>query len=149
MSGFLTPPAFTPPVPSIPLGTVGQVLTMVGGKPQFATGGGGGFGGGYLAYASPAGSSNNVAPAGFNATIGLLNVTLGAGAATWTGLAAGSDRQLVIIANADPTNALTLAASNSGSLAANQFRAPGDVFIPPLAAIWAAYYATAGKWIIV
>jgi hypothetical protein len=148
MSGFLTPPAFTPPVPSIPLGTTGQVLTMSGGKPQFETGGGGGFGGSYLAFASPAGASNNVAPTGFGAMVGLLDVTLGSGSATWTGLQAGTDRQQLVIANADETNNLTLASLNGASLAANQFRASGDVVLPPLASVLVVYYATPGKWII-
>src|SRR6478735_9923120 len=100
MGGFLTPPTFTPPVPPIQLGTTGQVLTMVGGFPQFAAGGGG-VGGTYLAYASAAGSLNNVTPAGFASTVGLLDVTLASGAATWTGLVAGADKQTLVIANAD------------------------------------------------
>jgi hypothetical protein len=121
---------------------------MVAGKPQFATGGGGGFGGGYLAYASPAGSSNNVNPAGFGATVGLIDVTLAAGNATWTGLKAGTDRQQVIVANKDPTNSLTLAGLNAGSSAANRFRAPGDVVIIPNSAILLVYYATPAQWIV-
>lgn len=148
MSGFLIPPTFAPAVYGIPLGTAGQVLTMVNGKPQFAAGTGGGTGGAYLAFASPAGSTNNVAPAGFGATIGLLDVTLAAGNATWTGLQAGTNKQLLIIANKDATNSLTLAALNAGSSAANQFRAGGDLVLPPLSAVLVAYYATPAQWIV-
>lgn len=148
MSGFFLPPTFAPPVYEIALGSAGQVLTMVNGRPQFAAGSGG-TGGAYLAYASPAGSSNNVAPAGFGATVGLLDVTLAAGNATWTGLTAGADKQLLVIANADATNSLTVAALNAGSLAANRFRASGDLVLPPLSAVWVAYYATPAQWIVV
>jgi hypothetical protein len=149
MSGFLTPPTFTPSVPPIALGTAGQVLTMVSGVPAFAAGGGGGLGGSYLAYASPAGASNNVAPPGFAGTVGLLDVTLAAGDANWTGLAAGSDKQLLIVANADTVHTLTLNGLNGGSLAANQFRAGGDPVLPPLSALLLCYYTTAAQWIVV
>ncbi len=150
MSGFLTPPTFTPSVPPIPLGSAGQVLTMVSGVPQFAAGGGGGGGlGSYLAYASPAGASNNVNPAGFGNTVGIIDVTLAAGNANWTGLTAGADKQMLIIANADATNTLTLNGLNAGSLAANQFRAGGDPALPPLSAILLCYFTTPAQWIVV
>jgi len=149
VSGFLVPPTFTPPVPPIPLGSAGQVLTMVSGVPQFAAGGGGGGLGSYLAYASPAGASNNVTPAGFGSTVGLLDVTLAAGDANWTGLAAGADKQMLIIANADTVHTLTLNGLNGGSLAANRFRAGGDPVLPPLSALLLVYYTTPAQWIVV
>lgn len=150
MSGFLTPPTFTPSVPPIPLGSAGQVLTMVSGRPAFAAASGGaGRGGSYLAYASPAGASNNVNPAGFANTVGLLDVTLAAGDANWTGLAAGADKQLLVIANADTVHTLTLNGLNGGSLAANQFRAGGDPTLPPLSAVLLCYYATPAQWVVV
>ena len=43
MGAFVLPPTFAPPVGPIALGTSGQVLTMVGGRPAFAAGGGGGL----------------------------------------------------------------------------------------------------------
>ncbi len=150
MSGFLTPPTFTPSVAPIALGTAGQVLTMVNGVPAFAAGGGGGGGlGSYLAYASPAGASNNVAPPGFGNTVGLIDVTLASGDANWTGLAAGANKQLLIIANADTVHTLTLNGLNSGSLAANRFRAGGDPVLPPLSALLFCYYTTPAQWIVV
>ncbi len=121
---------------------------MVSGVPAFAAGGGGGLGGAYLAYASPAGASNNVAPPGFGGTVGLLDVTL-AGDANWTGLAAGANKQLLVIANADAVHTLTLNGLNGGSLAANQFRAGGDPVLPPLSALLLCYYTTAAQWIVV
>ena len=150
MSGFLPAPTFRPSVPPIPLGSDGQVLTMVSGTPQFAAGGGGGGGlGSYLAYASPAGASNNVTPPGFGNTVGFLDVTLAAGDANWTGLAAGADKQMLVVANADATHTLTLNGLNGGSLAANQFRAGGDPVLPPLSAILLVYYTTPAQWIVV
>jgi len=122
---------------------------MVSGVPQFAAGGGGGGLGSYLAYASPAGASNNVTPAGFGSTVGLLDVTLAAGDANWTGLAAGADKQMLIIANADTVHTLTLNGLNGGSLAANRFRAGGDPVLPPLSALLLVYYTTPAQWIVV
>lgn len=116
----------------------------------FSSGGSGGGGlGTYLAYASPAGAQNNVNPSGFSSSVGLLDVTLAAGDANWTGLTAGADQQMLIIANADATHNLTLNGLNAGSSAANQFRAGGDPVLPPLAALLLCYYTTAAKWIVV
>jgi hypothetical protein len=146
VGGFFTPPAFTPPVPPIALGTTGQVLTMVGGRPQFTSPGG--TLGSYLAYVSATGTLNDVTPAGFGGGIGLLDVTLPSGPATWTGLAAGVNHQELIIANADTVSALTLAALNGASQPGNQFRNSGDLFIPPLAAVLLVYYTTPALWIV-
>jgi len=140
MSGFLTPPTFAPPVYQIPLGSAGQVLTMVSGVPRFAAAGGGGSLGSYLAYASPAGAQSNVNPPGFGPTVGLLDVTLAGGSATWNSLVAGADKQMLAIANADAANNLTLAQAG--------FRAPGDVFIPPQSAVLLVYYTTPATWIV-
>lgn len=122
---------------------------MVGGFPAFAAAGSSGLAGTYLAYSSAAGSLNNVTPAGFTAAVGVLDVSLASGDATWTGLAAGADRQLLIVANADPVNNLTLAALNAGSVAANQFRFSGDLVLPARASVQLVYSATATKWIVV
>lgn len=148
MGGFLTPQTFNPPVGPIALGTSGQVLTMLGGAPAFAAATPPGQAGTYLAYASASGSLNDVAPTGFGGGVGILDVTLAGGPATWTGLTAGSDRQVLIIANADAANDLTLAALNAGSLAANRFRNSGDLDLPPRTAVLLVYSTTAGQWIV-
>ena len=123
-----SPPAFKPAVPPIPLGTSGYVLTSNGpsSAPSFqAAGGGGGSGvGSFLAYASAAGTSNNVAPSGFSSSVGRLWVTLASGSAVWTGLEAGNDAQILILTNADTIANLTLDVQNSGSSSANQFYGP-------------------------
>jgi hypothetical protein len=136
-------------------GTGSLLLEVVqAGTPAFiegfgASSGGGGGLGSYLAYASPAGASNNVNPAGFGSTVGLLNVTLAAGDANWTGLMAGADKQLLTIANADTVHTLTLNGLNAGSLPANQFRAGGDPVLPPLSTLLLCYYTTPAQWIVV
>lgn len=113
MSGFLTSPTWTPPVSPIPLGTPTQVLTMVGGRPQFAAASGGGAAtlGTRLAYASPTGIAVAAAPVGFSSAVGRLIVTLAAGDATWISLTAGTDGQLCTIINNDGAHTLILAAA--------------------------------------
>lgn len=113
MSGFLTSPTFLPPVGPIALGTNGQVLTMVGGKPAFAPASGGGGAatlGKRLTYVSPAGGAVAAAPAGFDGTVGRLLVTLPGSDVTWASLTAGVDGQLLVVANNDGANTLILAA---------------------------------------
>lgn len=134
----------------------GSVLLQVvqAGTPAYITGfsssSGSGSGlGTYLAYASAAGASNNVNPTGFASTVGLIDVTLAAGDANWTGLTAGGDQQLLMIANADTVHTLTLNGLNAGSLAANRFRAGGDPVLPPLSALLLCYYTTPAQWIVV
>lgn len=152
MSGFLTLPAFIPQVTPIPLGPDGDVLTMVSGVPQFIPAGaaGGLTLGGRLGYASPAGASNNVNPAGgFPANIGRLVVTLAAGDANWTGLLAGSALgQLLLLSNGDAANSLTLNAKNVGSLPANQFLYQFDIVLGPGVSKLLCYDGVLAKWMI-
>jgi hypothetical protein len=134
-----------------PVGIV--LIDPTTGLPYSAAGGGGGGGGtlpGYLAYASPAGANNNVNPgSGFPTSIGRLDVTLGSGAANWTGLLAGTDGQILVIGNADATNNLTLNALNAGSTSANQFRYSADMVLTPNTSIQLVYYAgSVNLWVI-
>lgn len=152
MSGFLTAPTFTPSVPPIALAPNGQVLTMVNGLPAFAAAGGGGTLANRVAYASPAGANNNVAPPVVAPATWLttqrLVVTLAAGNANWTGLLAGSDGQLMLLTNADALNTLTLNARNAGSLAANQFLYQFDVALGPGVSKLLCYDGPLAKWVI-
>jgi hypothetical protein len=123
---------------------------MVNGVPAFAAApASGGTLTGRLVYASPAGASNNVAPGGtFPANISRLIVTLALGDANWTGLAAGSDGQLLFLTNGHAANSLTLNASNAGSLAANQFLYQFNVILGPGISKLLCYDATLAKWLI-
>lgn len=155
MSGFLTPPTFTPSVPPIQLGTAGQVLTMVSGVPAFAAASGGGSSGtltGRIAYASPAGANNDVTPPvvlpATWVTTHRLIVTLAAGNANWTGLLAGTDGQQLFLTNADAANSLTLNAQNAGSAAANRFLYLFDVVLGPGVSKLLCYDATLANWLL-
>lgn len=97
----------------------------------------GGFLGGRLAFASPAGVIA-AAPAGFSAGTGRLLVTLPSGAATWASLTAGADGQLLEIRNQDGTNSLTLPAADWNGI--------GDILLGPGNNILTYYDATVGRW---
>lgn len=104
-----------------------------------------------LAYSSAAGSLNDVSPASFASTVGRLDVTLASGAATWTGLLAGTDGQMLIVRNVDATNNLTLAVLNASSLAANRFygSAGGYVITPGGSRLFVYYGGSTNKWVVV
>ncbi len=89
-----------------------------------------------LAFASPAGGAVAAAPAGFNATIGRLIVTLPGGNATWISLTAGVDGQLVEVPNEDAANTLTLPKSAFGGVL--------DLTLPPGARALLYYDSTDG-----
>jgi hypothetical protein len=98
-------------------------------------------------YASPAGTINDVVGRVPN-VIGTarLSVTLLAGAATWTGYAAGVDAQQIVLRNVDTTNTLTLSTGGTGlgdplSLPANRFFGQNDYRLPPGGQITMIYYA--------
>ncbi len=103
-------------------------------------------------YASPAGVSNDVVAWSppFTGRIRLA-VTLAAGSAAWTGLAAGVSGQEVTLWNADPDNTLTLVVQNVGSLSANQFQGSAGAYsLTPGNALGLIYYGdTINAWIIV
>src|ERR1700756_3330524 len=112
MGYFFGPPAFVPAIPPIPLGSAGQVLTMVGGLPVFAAGSSGIPAlGDSINYTSPAGGSNNVNPPGMDAGVGAILVTLSANS-NWTGLVAGAEGQTVRITVVAGAFTLTLNSLN-------------------------------------
>ncbi len=139
MGTFLVSPTFVPHVPPIPLGTNGQVLTMVGGIPSFAAGAPQAATlGGRIAFASPAGVAVAAAPAGFGPSTGRILVTLPLGNATWVSLTAGVDGQLLVVRNADATNLLILPAADWGGT--------GDLGIAPGGRVLIYYDATDALW---
>jgi hypothetical protein len=105
-------------------------------------------------FASPAGTQNNVDPTSGGAwPVGFdrVDVTLAGGAATWTGIAAGQDGQVIILTNTDAANNLTLAIQNAGSTAANRFRGvAGSTVLLPGNAIMLKYYGgSVARWVVV
>lgn len=150
MSGILLPPTFNPPQAPITVGSDGSVLTVVSGRPQFSSGGVPVSLGAYLAATVSSGTSNDFDPgSGWPSNYGRLDLDPSSGNATLTGLIAGADGQLVMLTNIDPSYTLTLAALNSGSSSANQFRCVGDLTLVPYDAVLACYYkGTVNKWVI-
>lgn len=152
-----SPPTFNPAKYNIKFtvpADVGKVLTVqASGALAFATPGGGGGVGSLISYASPAGASNDVNPAGFGSSVGRIEVDLTLGSANWTGLAAGTDAQTVLIcvvAPAATVNTLTLNNQNAGSAAANRFRASDDVIVVFGNTLQLVYYAgSVNRWVIV
>ncbi len=103
-----------------------------------------------VSYASAAGVQNNVSPPGFTAAVHRLSVTLPSGNATWTGLAAGTDGQDLILWNADATKTLILAVNNSGSSGSNRFAGSGNLSLFPGNAVRLSYWGgTVNQWVIV
>lgn len=148
MSGFLSSPTWNPPKPPISLGTTGQVLTMVGGSPAFANAsGGGGSLGSYLAAAPATGTYNNYNPAGFGTSVGRLDISTTSGNVTLTGLAAGTDGQLLNLRNTGANN-LILRQLNAGSSGANQFAIPADNYtLTQYGSIFLCYYGgSVNQW---
>lgn len=150
MSGFLIPPTFAPPAYGIPLGSDGEVLTMVAGVPRFAAAASGGAGG-YLACTVPSGTSNDFDPgAPWPSGVGRLDLDASLGNATLTGLIAGSDGQIVYLSNIDPSFSIVLANQNTGSAAANRFRTVDDLTLVPGDTLVILYYGGAvNRWVIV
>jgi hypothetical protein len=144
----------TAPVIANPTVAIGIVLIdPTTGLPYVASGSGGGATlGSSLTFATATGTTNDVNPGGAWPTgIGRVDVTLAAGVATWTGLVAGADGQMVEIFNADAANTLTLnanpAGSVAGSAAANRFQWVGNMALAPGATAILVYSAgTVNRW---
>jgi hypothetical protein len=113
------------------------------------SGGGGSGGGKFISVNLAAGETNNLNPgSGWPTGYGRLDL-VPAGAASLSGLAAGTDGQQAIARN-NSTQVLQLLSLNGGSSAANQFSGGGGgTTLPPLASCNLTYYAgTINKWII-
>lgn len=148
MGGFLVAPVFLPIQPPLPNGTAGQVLTIsASGRRVWAAGGGGGSGiGSYLAPTTTTGVYNDYNPTGFGSTVGRLDLDTTSGNIELTGIAAGSDAQLLIVTNIG-VNMVLLDSLNAGSGAANRMRLIGQIALPQYASQLLCYYAgSINKW---
>lgn len=104
---------------------------------------------GRVQYASPAGSTNDVAPPGLDDTILFLDVDTNLGNAQWTGLLAGAHAQRLIITNLGP-NQLRLDAMNVGSAAANRFREASNLILLTNMATEVVYCEEGvNKWLVI
>jgi hypothetical protein len=103
------------------------------------------LGGGVVVVAA-AGQSNDVV---VDVTIvSRVLVTTTAGDATFTGITAGSDGQLMVVTN-QGSNLLTLADQNVGSSSANQFYGVTDITLPAKGSQLLSYSGNLSKWVMV
>lgn len=105
-------------------------------------------GAGYLSYTAASGTTNNVAPSGFDAEVAFLDVDISAGNATFTGLAGGTDGQAVTITPINSSsNTLALTSLDGGSSAANRFRLSGSITLTQYVPQSFKYSSTLNLWI--
>lgn len=100
--------------------------------------------GGELAFVAAAGANNNVAFGGYNR----LLVDTSAGAASITGIAAGSNGQLCVVTNQGSSD-LTLAVQSASSTAANRLYGVTDITLPQFGSSLLQYSNTLSRWVIV
>jgi hypothetical protein len=107
-------------------------------------------------FVAAAGSQNNVTPAPAITGLNRLLVNTNAGAATFTGLAAGTDGQLLWLTNTGAGD-LTLANENAASTITNRFESGaivGDLIVIGGGGNLLLYYdsaigpGTPGRWIM-
>lgn len=134
---------------------IGVWTNLVAGNTSDPDTGGGGWldgvpaGAGYLDDVLTTGSHNNLAPAGFDASVVFLDLDITAGNATVTGLAGGSDGQLVTITpiGSSGTNTLTLTSLDTASAAANRFRLSTSIILTRYVPQTLRYSSTLDLWI--
>lgn len=153
MGGFINQgAAFAPPQAPIPIGSAGQVLTVVGSGLQFqAPSGAGGGLGADLAFAPPSGVidpaiAGFVAAAGPSGT-GRLLVTLSANT-SFEGLPAGADGQQLFITVVAGNFQLTLL-HLSGATLQKEILATYDFVYPLNNSAQLFYDAGLGQWVLV
>lgn len=100
----------------------------------------------FVTVAVAAGSTNDLAPAGFGSRTRILEIDTAAGDATITGLIAGVDMQELVIVNT--TNLLTLNDLDGGSSAANQFQIGVSPTLIAKESVRAIYSEDKGLWIV-
>lgn len=144
--------AFSPAQAPIPIGTPGQVLTVVGAGLQFQTPAASGGGLGITIPFSPAGGVIDPSISGFVAALGptgtgRIDLTLSANT-SFEGLPAGADGQQLFITIVSGNFSLTLLHLN-GSTTQKQIRASNDMlyFLNDTAQLF--YDAGLSQWVLV
>lgn len=106
-------------------------------------------GAGYLDDVLSAGTHNDLAPSGFDASVQFLDLDISAGNSTVTGLAGGSDGQTVTITpiGSSGTNTLSLTSLDTGSAAANRFRLSTTIILTKFVPQTLRYSSTIALWV--
>lgn len=102
--------------------------------------------GGEQVIVAAAGTSNNVSVT--VASVSRVLVETSAGDATFTGITAGTDGQLMVVTNEGPS-LLTLADQNGGSTSANQLYGVTDITLPAKGSQLLSYSGNLTKWVMV
>lgn len=100
-----------------------------------------------LQLAVAAGTYNDYSPAGFDGTVGFLDITP-TGAVVITGLAAGQDGQYLIVTCLSGSNTVKLNSLDGGSLAPNRMRLPGNIVLVQNNGVCLRYSKTLGLWVL-
>jgi hypothetical protein len=134
---------------------IGVWTNLVAGNTSDPDTGGGGWldgvpaGAGYLDDVLTTGTHNNLAPAGFDASVVFLDLDISAGNAVVTGLAGGTDGQLVTVTpiGSSGTNTLTLTSLDAGSASANRFRLSTSIILTRYVPQTLRYSSTLDLWL--
>lgn len=102
---------------------------------------------GVLQLAVAAGTLNDYNPSGFDGTVGFLDITP-SGSVVITGIEAGEDGQYLVVTNLSGTQSLILNSLDSGSLAQNQLRLPGNLSLVLNNGVCLRYSKTLGLWTV-
>jgi hypothetical protein len=102
---------------------------------------------GLLQLAVAAGTYNDYAPAGFNGSVGFLDITPSGGNVVLTGIEAGADGQYLVVTNLSGSNTVTIDSLNVGSLAQNRVRLPGNITLIQNNGICLRYSAALSLWV--
>ncbi len=101
---------------------------------------------GVLQLAVATGTYNNYTPAGFDATVGYLDITP-TGSVVLTGIEAGEDGQYLVVTNLSGTQSLILNSLDAGSLAQNRMRLPGNISLVPNNGLCLRYSKQLALWV--
>lgn len=101
---------------------------------------------GVVQLAVAPGTYNNYSPTGFSAESGYLDLSP-TGAVIITGIAAPPTDQYLLVTNLSGSNALTLNALDTGSLAQNRLRLPGNIGLAPNNSICLRYSTQLSLWV--
>jgi hypothetical protein len=101
---------------------------------------------GVLQLGVATGTYNNYVPAGFDGSIGYLDLTP-SGAVVITGIGAGEDGQYLVVTNLSGANTVTLDSLAAGSLAQNQMRLPGNIILVQNNGVTLRYSKFLGLWV--
>lgn len=101
---------------------------------------------GLIQLAVAAGTYNDYSPTGYGPETGYLDLSP-TGSVIITGIAAPPDDQYLLVTNLSSSNTLQLDSLNTGSLAQNRMRLPGNVVLAPNNSLCLRYSTQLSLWV--